>query len=145
MADLLRCADLVVTKAGPGTIAEAACCGVPLLLTSHLPGQEKGNTEFVTGADAGRRVPGVRRLVAEIGRLRGDRAAVDAMRAASARLGRPAAAAHIAELIADLVRTPRYRHRYHIERGRGGRGGVGRGGEGAGEDVGVRGPDPRAG
>src|SRR6266849_2884429 len=64
LADWLRCADLVVTKAGPGTIAEAACCGTPLLLTSHLPGQEKGNTEFVTGADAGRRVPGVRRLLA---------------------------------------------------------------------------------
>jgi len=104
MADWLRCCDLVVSKAGPGTIAEATCCGVPLLLTSHLPGQEKGNTEFVTGADAGHHVPGIRRLIAEIDRLRDDRAAVDAMRAASARLGRPAAAAHIAaELIADLV------------------------------------------
>src|SRR6266852_4635741 len=105
LADWLRCADLVVTKAGPGTIAEAACCGTPLLLTSHLPGQEKGNTEFVTGADAGRRVPGVRRLLAEIGRLRGDRTAVDAMRAASARLGRPGDADAIAELIAGLART----------------------------------------
>ena len=103
MADWLRCADLVVTKAGPGTIAEATCCGVPLLLTSHVPGQEKGNTEFVTGADAGRHVPSVRRLVTEIGRLRNDRAAVDMMRAASARLGRPTATAHIAELIADLI------------------------------------------
>ena len=53
--------DLVITKAGPATIAEATCCGTPLLLTSHLPGQEKGNTEFVTGAGAGRRVRGVRR------------------------------------------------------------------------------------
>jgi hypothetical protein len=115
MADLLRCADLVVTKAGPGTIAEATCCGVPLLLTSHIPGQENGNTEFVTGADAGRRVPGVRRLVAEIGRLRDDSAAVATMRAASARLGRPAAAAHIAELIADLVQagSPHSRHGYY--------------------------------
>jgi 1,2-diacylglycerol 3-beta-galactosyltransferase len=103
MADWLRCCDLVVTKAGPGTIAEATCCGTPLLLTSHLPGQERGNIEFVAGAGAGRHVPGVRRLLTEIGRLRDDRAAVDAMRAASARLGRPSAAADIAELIADLV------------------------------------------
>jgi len=103
MADWLRCSDLVVTKAGPGTIAEATCCGTPLLLTSHLPGQEKGNTEFVADAGAGHHVPGVRRLVAEIGRLRNDPAAVDAMRAASAGLGRPAAAARIAELIAGLA------------------------------------------
>ena len=41
MSDWLRCADVVIAKAGPGTIAEAACCGVPLLLTSHLPGQER--------------------------------------------------------------------------------------------------------
>jgi 1,2-diacylglycerol 3-beta-galactosyltransferase len=40
MPDLLRCCDLVVTKAGPGTIAEAACYGAPMLLTSHVPGQE---------------------------------------------------------------------------------------------------------
>src|SRR6266516_1337681 len=103
MAGLLRCSDLVITKAGPATIAEATCCGTPLLLTSHLPGQEKGNTEVVTGAGAGRRVRGVRRLVAEVGRLRDDRAAVDAMRAASACLGRPGAAADVAELIAGLV------------------------------------------
>jgi 1,2-diacylglycerol 3-beta-galactosyltransferase len=105
MADWLRCCDLVVTKAGPGTIAEATCCAAPLLLTSHLPGQEKGNTEFVTAAGAGRRVPGVRRLVAEISRLRDDRAAVDAMRTAAGRLGQPGGAAEIAELIADLVRA----------------------------------------
>jgi len=50
------------------------------------------------------RTPDARdREAQEIDRLRDDRAAVDAMRAASARLGRPAAAAHIAELIADLV------------------------------------------
>jgi 1,2-diacylglycerol 3-beta-galactosyltransferase len=103
MAGWLRCADLVVTKAGPGTIAEAACCGAPLLLTSHLPGQERGNTEFVTAAGAGRRVRGVRRLLAEIGRLREDRAALDAMRAASAGLGRPDAAGAAAELIAALA------------------------------------------
>ena len=105
MADWLRCSDLVVTKAGPGTIAEATCCGTPLLLTSHVPGQEKGNAEFVTGAGAGRRVTGVRSLIAEIGRLRQDRAAVEAMRSASARLGQPAASTEIAELIAGLARV----------------------------------------
>jgi len=48
-------------------------------------------------------VPGVRQLVAEIGRLHGDRGAIEAMSAASARLGRPAAAADIARLIAGLI------------------------------------------
>jgi 1,2-diacylglycerol 3-beta-galactosyltransferase len=103
MADLLRCCDLVVTKAGPGTIAEAACCGAPMLLTSYVPGQEAGNAELVARAAAGRALPGVRELVAEIGRLRQDPAAVDAMRTASARMSRPGVAADIATLIADLA------------------------------------------
>jgi 1,2-diacylglycerol 3-beta-galactosyltransferase len=105
MADWLRACDLVVTKAGPGTIAEATCCAAPLLLTSHLPGQEAGNTEIVTHAGAGRRARSVRRLLTEIDSLRRDQQRADAMRAASARLGRPAAAADIAEVIAGLV-TP---------------------------------------
>jgi 1,2-diacylglycerol 3-beta-galactosyltransferase len=103
MADWLHACDLVVTKAGPGTIAEATACGTPLLLTSHLPGQETGNIEFVTRAGAGRRARSVRRLLAEIDDLRRDQERVGAMRAASASLGQPAAAADIARLIADLV------------------------------------------
>ena len=103
MADWLRRADVVATKAGPGTIAEAACCGTALLLTSHLPGQEDGNVELVVTAGAGRYVPQVADLLREIARLRADPAALAAMRAASARLARPRAAAEAAALITELV------------------------------------------
>jgi 1,2-diacylglycerol 3-beta-galactosyltransferase len=40
-------ADVLVTKAGPGTIAEAAAVGLPIMLTSFLPGQEAGNVDYV--------------------------------------------------------------------------------------------------
>jgi 1,2-diacylglycerol 3-beta-galactosyltransferase len=65
MSGWLRCADVVIAKAGPGTIAEATCCGAPLLLTSHLPGQEKGNARFVTAARAGRHAPRRRQMLRE--------------------------------------------------------------------------------
>jgi 1,2-diacylglycerol 3-beta-galactosyltransferase len=103
MADWLRCADIVVGKAGPGTIAEATCCGAPLVLTSFVPGQEKGNAEFVTESGAGVYAPRPRHLAAEVGRLRRDPAALAAMRDASARAGRPGAAVDIARFIADLA------------------------------------------
>src|SRR5487761_729926 len=103
MADWLRCADIVVGKAGPGTIAEATCCGAPLVLTSFVPGQEKGNAEFVTGAGAGVYAPRPRQLAAEIGRLRRDPGALAAMRAAAVRAGRPGAATDIARFLAGLV------------------------------------------
>jgi 1,2-diacylglycerol 3-beta-galactosyltransferase len=103
MADWLRCCDLVVTKPGPGTIAEATCCGAPLLLTSHVPGQERGNAEFVMRAGAGRPARSMRRMLAEIENLRADASRLAGMRAASARLGRPGAAADIARAIASLA------------------------------------------
>ena len=46
-------ADVVVTKAGPGTIAEAAVSGLPMLLTGFIPCQEAGNVPFVTGRGLG--------------------------------------------------------------------------------------------
>lgn len=103
MADWLRCADLVVGKAGPGLIAEATCCGVPLLLTVHVPGQERGNTEFVTAAGAGRHTPGVRALVRQVAALRADPRALASMRAASAAIARPDAADLAAAELAAMV------------------------------------------
>ncbi|HKB18544.1 MAG TPA: glycosyltransferase, partial [Candidatus Dormibacteraeota bacterium] len=38
MPELMRACDLVVTKAGPGAIAEALATGLPLVITGFLPG-----------------------------------------------------------------------------------------------------------
>ena len=103
MAGWLRCADLVVSKAGPGMIAEAACCGVPLVLTSHVPGQESGNTGYAVAAGAARHATSVRHLVRLVGELRADQAGLAAMRAASAALARPGAAGAVAGLIAAMA------------------------------------------
>jgi 1,2-diacylglycerol 3-beta-galactosyltransferase len=107
VASWLRCADVVVGKAGPGTIAEATCCGAPLVLTSHVPGQERGNADIVVRAGAGVEAATVADLVTTIDRLRADRRAVDSMRAASMRLGRPGAAAEAAAVIANVVKENR--------------------------------------
>lgn len=105
MADWLRCADLVVTKAGPSIIAEATAVGVPMLLPSHVPGQERGNADVVVDAGAARRVRGTRQLVGEVRALCGDPEAMTGLRAAARRQGRPDAAARLAALIADDARA----------------------------------------
>merc|ERR1712038_142601 len=56
MAEYMVAADILITKAGPGTIAEAAALGLPTLLTSFLPGQEEGNVDFVVEKKFGRYV-----------------------------------------------------------------------------------------
>ena len=57
MPELLLASDLLVTRAGPGMIAEGLACGCPLLLTGYLPGQEGGNVKEVVSRDLGRFVP----------------------------------------------------------------------------------------
>ena len=47
MDEYMRASDAIVTKAGPGTIAEASICGLPCVLSSYLPGQEAGNVPYV--------------------------------------------------------------------------------------------------
>jgi 1,2-diacylglycerol 3-beta-galactosyltransferase len=53
MPDFMRAADFIVTKAGPGTIAEALNAQLPIILYSKLPGQEDGNVTFVEEEGAG--------------------------------------------------------------------------------------------
>jgi 1,2-diacylglycerol 3-beta-galactosyltransferase len=103
MADWLRAADVMVTKAGPGTVTEAACCGTPVLLMSRLPGQESATTHMITAAGAGRYLPRTRALAAELRRLRHDPRRLRDMREAAARLGSPGAAAHAAAVIISLA------------------------------------------
>jgi len=53
MDEWMKASDCIVTKAGPGTIAEASICGLPCLLFAYLPGQEEGNVSFVEEAGFG--------------------------------------------------------------------------------------------
>ncbi len=43
----MAAADLLVTKAGPGTIAEALACRLPMILSGFVPGQETSNVRYV--------------------------------------------------------------------------------------------------
>ncbi|CAM8923429.1 unnamed protein product [Rhodiola kirilowii] len=45
--------DCIITKAGPGTIAEALIRGLPIILNDYIPGQEKGNVPYVVKNGAG--------------------------------------------------------------------------------------------
>lgn len=108
MPDLLRASDLVVTKAGPGAIGEALATDLPLLLTSHLPGQETPNISFVTGAGVGLYVPRWDALLESVARLAADDGReARAMAARAAEVWRPYAALDIGR--EALMLAERYR------------------------------------
>jgi 1,2-diacylglycerol 3-beta-galactosyltransferase len=70
MPEMMRASDVIITKAGPGTINEALACDLPIILSGYVPGQEEGNVEFVLKNDVGilaydsiELVDGLRRLI----------------------------------------------------------------------------------
>lgn len=63
LPDFMRAADVLVTKAGPGTIAEALNAGLPIILNARLPGQEDGNVTYVEKECVGVWAPRTDRVV----------------------------------------------------------------------------------
>jgi 1,2-diacylglycerol 3-beta-galactosyltransferase len=103
MPDYMRAADILVTKAGPGTISEAFISGLPMILYARLPGQEDGNVAYVVSNDAGIWAPSPDKVV---NALRGWLASPDERERAAAaclRLARPHASREIARLLAAQV------------------------------------------
>jgi 1,2-diacylglycerol 3-beta-galactosyltransferase len=99
MPDFMCAADILVTKAGPGTITEAMNAGLPMILYSRLPGQEDGNVEYVVAENVGVWAPKPEQIVSTL------RAWVEypeqraAAAAACRRLARPQAARQIARIL----------------------------------------------
>jgi 1,2-diacylglycerol 3-beta-galactosyltransferase len=63
MPEFMQASDILITKAGPGTISEAFITGLPLILYSKMPGQEDGNVGYVTNQGAGIWAPNPDQLV----------------------------------------------------------------------------------
>ena len=53
MPDFMGASDVIITKAGPGTISEALICGLPMVLNAFVPCQEEGNIPYVTENNVG--------------------------------------------------------------------------------------------
>jgi 1,2-diacylglycerol 3-beta-galactosyltransferase len=103
MPDFMHAADIIVTKAGPGTISEALNAGLPMVLYSRLPGQEEGNVSYVTNNGVGVWAPRPEQIVAALSKwiehpeLRQEAAEY------SQSLARPDAARKIAHVLAEQL------------------------------------------
>jgi 1,2-diacylglycerol 3-beta-galactosyltransferase len=105
MADWLAAADLLITKAGPGTLAEAACVGVPVIVTDFVPGQEEGNVTWVERSGFGRFVRQPQQIAALVSRwLRPDNPILAEMAVRARAAAWPEAAAQIADAVLALCR-----------------------------------------
>ena len=103
MPTLMQAADLLVSKAGPGTIMEAVASHLPMILFDYLPGQEEGNVRFVVDHSLGALCTRPAAIAAELARWLADPAALAGVRARAAALARPDAGARVAEQLGELV------------------------------------------
>lgn len=99
MADYMVASDVLVSKAGPGTIAEAAAVGLPIMLTSFLPGQEAGNVDYVLEYGFGDYCEDPVSIAEEVATWLHDPSLLDVMSHRSQAAGRPNAAE---EIIIDI-------------------------------------------
>lgn len=103
MPDFMRAANILVTKAGPGTISEALNASLPMILYSRLPGQEDGNVDYVISEGVGVWAPKTSYIVsaikAWITHPRQLQLAAEACRQAA----RPDAARQIARILAERL------------------------------------------
>jgi UDP-N-acetylglucosamine--N-acetylmuramyl-(pentapeptide) pyrophosphoryl-undecaprenol N-acetylglucosamine transferase len=108
MADALNAADLVVSRAGAGAVAECAACGAPAVLVPFpqaADNHQEANARHAAAAGGAVVVAqgDPRRLTAEVERLIGDDAALAAMRAGMLRLREECPWEHFADGVAALA------------------------------------------
>ena len=104
MPDFMHAANILLTKAGPGTISEAMASGLPVILYSRLDGPEEGNVRYIVDQGAGIWAPDPGQVVETVARWLAH--PEERARAASAclALARPQAAREIAALIMAQIK-----------------------------------------
>lgn len=113
MPEWMLACDCIVTKAGPGTIAEAMICGLPIVLSGFIPGQEAGNVPFVVAQAVGIFAPAPEEAAVAVAHWFGPGcAAMQEAAANSHELGRPNSTALIVNSIARLL--PVFSHQYSV-------------------------------
>ncbi len=104
MPDWMRASDLVITKAGPGTIMETLAAGKPMILSGYLRGQEEGNVRFVQETGIGVLRTNAQAIVRQVRAwLDGEHAQLSQMEANAVHNARPNAAVEIVQKIVQLL------------------------------------------
>lgn len=101
--ELMAVSDVIITKPGGLSTAEALAMGIPMVLFRPIPGQEEGNARFLINAGAACYADDVQALPSVVEKLLQDCAQLQGMRRKAAELAKPDAAQAVAVIAADIV------------------------------------------
>src|SRR5215212_5764365 len=99
MPNLMRVATVFIGKPGGLTASEAMAAGVPMVISSPIPGQEERNSDYLLENGVAIKVNDLTIVAYKIGRLLDDPERLQRMRASARRLGRPDAAQTIVDIL----------------------------------------------
>ena len=105
--ELMGAADMLVTKAGPGSICEGFVAGLPMLLYDAVPGQEEGNIDWVTDCGAGHWCPSPMLVLEHVRSWLAQPGAMRAVSQASLAQAQPDSALKIATVIINTLKAAR--------------------------------------
>ena len=103
VAAMMAAADVHIGKPGGLSAAESLAAGLPMVLTSPLPGQEEGNTRHLLAVGAAINGGPPERAARAAADLLDDPEALSILRAGAFRAGLPASAARAASEVLDLL------------------------------------------
>jgi 1,2-diacylglycerol 3-beta-galactosyltransferase len=108
--NLMRASDLLVTKAGPGTLAEASVAEVPVVVYDFVPGQERGNLDYVRTNGIGVVALTTADVVRATKRIVQNQERLAHMKARQGDIAPRGSARRIAELIGEIAMTGEVPH-----------------------------------
>ncbi|KAK7321548.1 hypothetical protein VNO77_32308 [Canavalia gladiata] len=113
MEECMGACDCIITKAGPGTIAEAMIRGLPIILNDYIAGQEAGNVPFVVENGCGKFSKLPKEIAKIVAEWFGPKAyELQQMSQNALRLARPDAVFKIVHDLHELVRQRSFQPEY---------------------------------
>ncbi len=100
---LMGISDLIITKPGGITTAEALVKKLPMVIVNPIPGQEANNTEYLTGCNAALKVDRADDVGTVIEGLLRNPDKLNRMRESAYRIAKPHASLDTARLLLDLA------------------------------------------
>ena len=105
MPQYMRAADILISKAGPGTISEALIAELPIILYHRIPGQEEGNVSYVIDEGAGVWAPDIQDIITTLQEWLDHPEKREQAVNQARRLARPDASRQIARMIAETIQA----------------------------------------
>ncbi len=99
ISELMSAADIIVTKPGGITTAEALSKALPMIIVKPIPGQEASNTEYLIAKEAAVKIDDPDDIGSVISGLLADPGKILSMAESAARIAKPNASRDVAALL----------------------------------------------